>query len=130
MPAEMLQPQIRQPILDASRLSRAKVEKFLIDGERIIFTTKRWLTFNTQKRKAHVTNMRLLFYRQEGKLLGLVKQDRLDEIYINSIRKLSLVEQGLINKSIILQIDELNIRGDRSDLLGMYKALQSARASR
>jgi hypothetical protein len=124
----MATPIVSNVIPDTSRLSGSKVEKFLVDGERLLFTTERWLNVSGQQRKAHVTSMRLLFYKQEGRMFGLVKNDRLDEMYVDSIRKLKLEERGLIGKTLILQIDEYNIVGNRNDLLGMYRALQSARA--
>jgi hypothetical protein len=69
----------------------------------------------------------VLFYGQQGVMLGLVKQDRLDEIYINQIRKLKLIETGLVTKRVYLELDEMKLEGQRGHLLDLYRAIQEAR---
>lgn len=124
------QPMImRERIPDTSRLSRVGIQKFLSPGEKIIFRTRSRVWLGNQIRYAYVTNKRLLFYYQVPKLMGLIKDDRVDEIFINQIRRLSLVEKGLITKSIILHIDEFEVKGDRGDLLELYRVIQSVRGS-
>lgn len=122
------EPQIVQErIADTSRLSGVGVDKFISPDERIIFGTKSQVWFGNHQRKAYVTNRRVIFYRVQPKLLGIIKNDRLDEIYVNQIRKITLVEKGLIAKSIVLHLDELMIKGDRGDFIDLYKAIQSVR---
>jgi hypothetical protein len=118
---------IQERIGDTSRLSGVGVDKFIGPDEKIIFRTKSQVWFGNNQRRAYVTNKRVIFYRVQPKLLGIIKEDRLDEIYVNQIRKISLVEQGLIAKSIVLNLDELKIKGDRGDLIHLYKAIQSVR---
>ncbi|MEM2286874.1 MAG: zinc-ribbon domain-containing protein [Thermoproteota archaeon] len=118
---------IRERIPDTSRLSGVGIQKFLGPGEKIIFRTRSRVWLGDQARYAYVTNKRLLFYYRIPKLMGLIKDDRVDEIFINQIRRLSLIEKGLIVKSIILHIDEFEIKGDRGDLLELYRAIQSVR---
>ncbi|MDW8034516.1 MAG: zinc ribbon domain-containing protein [Nitrososphaerota archaeon] len=120
---------LRERIPDTSRLSHVGIHKFLGPGEKIIFRTRSRVWLGNQIRYAYVTNKRLLFYYQIPKLMGLVKDDRVDEIFISQIRRLSLVERGIISKSIILHIDEFEVKGDRGDLLELYRVIQSVRSS-
>lgn len=48
--------------------------------------------------------------------MGIIREDRLDEINVNKIMKISLVEQGFITKPIVLRLDEHRIKGDRGVL--------------
>jgi hypothetical protein len=118
-----------QIIAETSRLSGVGIEKFLGPGERIIYATPGLISYANQKRRVYVTNKRILFYGQQGVMLGLIKTDRLDEISLNQVRKLKLVETGFITKRIHLELDEMKLEGQRGHLLDLYKAIQSARAS-
>src|SRR5438093_7288333 len=95
------EPVISQTVSDTSRLSRAGIEKFLDSGERLIYATPRSVIFwarSKDRRVAYVTNKRLMFYAKVG---VLVKKDKLDEIFLNQIRKLRLEEKGnLLNKRL------------------------------
>lgn len=122
-------PIIRDPIPVTSRLSGAGIEKFLFPGERVTYSTGRILVNNRQE-QAYVTNERLIFYHQEGALLGLVKNDRLDERQLAEVSgRIKLREVGLIGKRLILELDDVQISGERGDLLGLYRSLQSAKRS-
>jgi hypothetical protein len=70
-----------------------------------------------------------MFYGQQGVMLGLIKNDRLDEVFLNQIRKLRLVEHGMITKQVYLELDEMQLQGQRGSLLDLYRAIQSARAA-
>jgi uncharacterized Zn finger protein (UPF0148 family) len=118
-----------QTIAETSRLSGVGIEKFLGPGERIVYATPGRIYYANQQRRVYVTNKRILFYGQQGVMLGLVKQDRLDEIFLNQVRKLKLVETGFITKRVHLELDEMKLEGQRGHLLDLYKAIQSARAS-
>jgi hypothetical protein len=95
----------------------------------IIHVTPGSIRYANQLRHAYVTNKRVLFYGRQGAMLGLIKNDRLDEVYLNQIRKLKLVEHGMITKQVYLELDEMKLDGQRGHLLDLYKAIQSARAS-
>jgi zinc-ribbon domain len=118
-----------QTVSETSRLSGVGIEKFLGPGERVVHVTSGRIRYANQQRYAYVTNKRVLFYGQQGVMLGLVKQDRLDEVYLNQIRKLKLVETGMISKKVYLELDEMKLVGQRGYLLDLYRAIQSARAS-
>jgi len=114
------------PIDDMSRLSRAGVEKFLVPGERIVYSTPGRIFYGGAKRHVHVTNRRVMFYTKEG---VLIKHDRLDEVPVSGIRIVKLVEMGLVRKKVYLELDEMKLLGPRGDLLSLYKSIQSARAA-
>jgi hypothetical protein len=118
-----------QWIPETSRLSRVGVEKFLIPGEKVVYVTPSRVHYGNQQRRAYVTNKRVILYGQQGVMLGLVKQDRLDEVFLNQIRMFKLVETGMISKRVYLELDEMKLEGQRGHLLELYKAIQSVRAS-
>ena len=107
-----------------SRLSRAGVEKFLDTGERIIYATPNKIGSPGGDRYGYVTNKRVVLYIQAG---HLIKRDRVEEWYLNHIRKLRMVEKGTIRKSLYLEIEDMTMQGGRQDLLDFYKHIQSAR---
>lgn len=114
------------PIDDMSRLSRSGVEKFLVPGERIIYSTPGRIFYGRAKRHVHVTNSRVMFYTKEG---VLIKHDRLDEVPVHGIRIVKLVEIGLVRKKVYLELDEMKLLGPRGDLLSLYRSIQTARAA-
>lgn len=120
---------IKQPIDPTSRLSGLGLEKYLLPGERILYTTQSQIWSGNKKRHAHVTNRRLILYHREGVLLGLIKNEKLDEIDLRTIRRASLVEKGLITKKMVLNLDEMVLEGDRGDIVNLYNTIQSIRGS-
>jgi len=119
-----------QPISETSRLSGVGVEKFLAPGEKLIHASSDRVSYADQRRYAYVTNSRVLFFDLEGAgFLGVVKQDRLDEVFLKDIRRLKLVETGVISKHIYLELDEMKLEGPRGPLLDLYRAIQKAKAS-
>ena len=74
-----------QAISDTSRLSGVGIEKFLEPGERLVHVTPGWIRYGNQRRHAYVTNKRVIFYGRQGVMLGLIKNDRLDEMFLNQI---------------------------------------------
>lgn len=119
------QPIVSETIAETSRLSRAGVEKFLNPDERLIYATPRKIHSPGGERFGYVTNKRVLLYVQGG---HLIKRDKLEEWYLNHIRKLRLVETGALRKSLHLEIEDLKVQGGRQDLLDLYRSIQSARA--
>ena len=118
-------PIISQAVAETSRLSRAGVEKFLDSGERIVYATPNRVRSPTGERFGYVTNKRVLLYNQAG---HLIKRDKLEEWYLNHIRKLRLEEIGTIRKSLVLIIEDMKMQGGRQGLLSFYKSIQAARA--
>ncbi len=108
-----------------SRLSRAGVEKFLDSGERIVYATPNKIGTPGGARYGYVTNKRVVLYIQAG---HLIKRDKVEEWYLNHIRKLRMVEKGTIRKSLYLVIEDMAMEGGRQDLLDFYKHIQSARS--
>jgi hypothetical protein len=98
-------------------------------GERIVHVTPEQIHYSNQHRHAYVTNKRVIFYGQQGVMLGLIKNDRLDEIFLSQIRQLRLVEHGMISKRIYLDLDGMELHGQRGYLLDLYRAIQSARVA-
>jgi len=119
----------KQPIDPTSRLSGLGLEKYLLPEERILYATQDQIWSGKKKRHAFVTNRRLILYHREGVLLGLIRNERLDEIDLRTIRRASLLEKGLITKKIVLNLDEMVIEGDRGDIINIYNTVQKIRGS-
>ena len=85
----------KQAVDPTSRLSGLGIEKYLLPGERILYATQGQIWLGNNRRHAHVTNRRLILYHREGVLLGLIKNEKLDEIDLRTIRRVKLVETGL-----------------------------------
>ncbi len=116
----------REPIPPVSRLSRSGVEKFLVQGEHIIYATSGMVQIGEKRKKAYVTTRRLLLYRSDGLLF---RRDSLDEVDLRTIGRATLTEFGLVMKEYVLEIDGMQLKGRRSDLLNLYRILQTAKAA-
>jgi len=57
----------------------------------------------------------------------IIKKDRLHEIPIKDITQFKIVETGLLIKEMYLQLNNLKIKGERSDILDLYRAIQIAK---
>ena len=83
--------------------------------------------------KAYVTNeRRLLFYGKRGGLLGtnLLSSDNFREIPLSEIRNIRIVESGLFVKSMVLHLDNMQVKGDRGDILNLHMAIQKQKRAR
>jgi hypothetical protein len=116
----------RDPIPKTSRLSQSRIEKYLGQGERIVFVTSGLVFVGEHRKRAYVTNLRLLLYRSDGLI---VRRDSLDEIDLNTIRRATMTEIGMVIKEYILEIDGMQIRGKRSDVLNLYRVLHTVKAT-
>jgi hypothetical protein len=115
----------RKPISETSRLSGLRIEKYLIPNEIATYATKGSLYVGgEQGLKGYVTNNRVIFYSSKGLLF---KSDRLIELQLKEIKLFKIIEEGLVFKSMHLQLDTLRIKGERSDILALYRAIQMAK---
>jgi len=115
----------KKPISETSRLSSLKIEKYLMPNEIATYATRGSLYVGGEADlKGYVTNNRVMFYASKGLIF---KSDRLHEIPLNEIRSYKIVEEGMILKTMHLQLNDLKIKGDRSDILELYKAIQAAK---
>jgi len=71
--------------------------------------------------KGYVTNKRVIFYTGKGLIF---KSDRLHEIPLKDLNYFKIIEEGLVFKVMYLQLNNLRIKGERSDIIGLYKAIQ------
>jgi hypothetical protein len=115
----------KKHVSETSRLSGLKIEKYLIPNEIVRYATAGSLYVGGEAGlKGYVTSSRVMFYTSLGLL---IKKDRLHEIPLDQIRSYKIVEEGLVFKEMHLQLNELKIKGDRADILGLYRAIQAAR---
>ncbi len=113
------------PVSETSRISSLTIEKFLVPNEIATYATEGSLYVGGEEGlKGYVTNNRVIFYASKGLIF---KSDRLHEIPLKDINYFKIVEEGLILKVMYLQLNNLKIKGDRSDILNLYKAIQVAK---
>ena len=113
----------QKPISDSSRLSGLKIEKYLIPNEIIKYRTRGGLYVGGEDGffRGYVTNNRVLIFAIKGLIF---KSDRLHEIPLKDLQYYKIVETGVVFKKMHLQLNDLKIDGDRSDILDLYKAIQ------
>jgi hypothetical protein len=118
----------KKPITETSRLSNLKIEKFLLPNEIAVFSTTGSLYVGGEEGlKGYVTNNRVIFYASKGLIF---KSDRLHEIPLKEINYYKIIEEGLVFKIMYLQLNDLRIKGDRSDILELYRAIQVAKQAK
>ncbi len=121
----MVEEIVKKPVSETSRLSGLGIEKFLMPNEIITYATSGSLYVgNVPGLKGFVTKNRVIFYKREG---FIIKNDILNEIPIDQIKSYKIVEEGLIFKNMYFQLNEFKIKGDRSDILDLYRAIQAAK---
>lgn len=123
----MVEEIVKKPVSETSRLSGLRIEKYLIPNEMVTYATKGSLYLgNRAGFKGYVTSNRVMFYKRTSNLI-IFKNDLLNEIPLDQIKSYKLVETGTIFKKMRLDLNELTINGDRSDILEMYRAIQIAK---
>ena len=119
-------PPIRRELIPVtSRISQTGIDKFLVHGEHIVYTTAAMVQVGEERMRAYVTNRRLLLYRKDG---ILITRDRLTEIDLKSIGRTTMTEHGVLMKEFTLEIDGMQLKGRRHDLLNLYRVLHTAKA--
>ena len=118
----------KKPVTETSRLSNLKIEKFLLPNEIAVYKTSGSLYVGGEEGlKGYVTNNRVIFYASKGLIF---KSDHLHEIPLKDINYYKIVEEGLVFKIMYLQLNDLKIKGDRSDVLELYRAIQIAKQAK
>ncbi len=121
----MVEEILSKTVSETSRLSGLAIEKFLMPNEIVTYATRGSLyVSNMPGLKGYVTKNRVIFYKREGLI---IKNDTLNEIPLDQIKSYRMVEEGLIFKDMYLQLNELRIKGERSDVLELYRAIQAAK---
>lgn len=121
----MVEEILSKTVSETSRLSGLAIEKFLMPNEIVTYATRGSLYVgNVPGLKGYVTKNRVIFYKREGLI---IKNDTLNEIPLDQIKSYRMVEEGLIFKDMYLQLNELRIKGERSDVLELYRAIQAAK---
>ncbi len=116
---------MQQSVSQTSRLSGLAIEKFLMPNEIVSYATRGSLYIgNMPGLKGYVTKNRVIFYKRDG---FIIKNDILNEIPMEQIKSYKIVEEGLVFKNMYFQLNELKIKGDRSDILELYRAIQMAK---
>jgi hypothetical protein len=116
---------IHKSVSETSRLSGLAIEKFLMPNEIVSYATRGSLYVgNMPGLKGYVTKNRVISYKRNG---FIIKNDILNEIPLEQIKSYKIVEEGLVFKNMYFQLNELKIKGERSDILELYRAIQTAK---
>ena len=92
--------------------------------ESVTFVTAGPVYIENKRWAVHVTTKRILISRTEG-LLGQKRSSQ--EIEPSLIGRISIREEGSILKEYYLELDGLIMKGRKSDLQNLYRAIQSMR---
>lgn len=108
-----------------SRVSDLAIENFLMPNEIVRYATRGRLYVGTMPGlKGYVTKNRVIFHKRDG---FIIKNESFNEIPMEQITSYKIVEDGLVFKNMYIQLNELKIKGDRSDILKLYGAIQTAK---
>lgn len=121
----MVEEIVKKTVSETSRLSGLGIEKYLIPNEIATYATNGSLYVGGEAGlKGYVTSNRVMFYTSKGLIF---KSYCLHEIPLDQIKSFRIVEEGMIFKTMYLKLNELTIKGDRSDILDLYRAIQVAK---
>lgn len=126
----MGQETVNKPFSETSRLSGLGIEKFLMPNEMVIYSTTGSMYVGTNKNdtaagfKGYVTKNRVIFYKKAG---FIFKSDIINEIPLDQITSYKMVEEGIVFKKMYLNLNHFRINGERSDILEVYRAIQTAK---
>ncbi|MDA4129081.1 MAG: hypothetical protein OK422_06485 [Thaumarchaeota archaeon] len=126
LPTPPADPVQREQFPVGSRLSRSGLEKFLTHGEHVVYATTGTVQVGEQRKRVYLTNRRLLLHRKDG---IVITRDSLDAIDLRAIGRTTLTEVGMFMKDFILEIDGMQMRGRRTDLMNLYRALHTVKAT-
>jgi hypothetical protein len=93
--------------------------------EAVSFSTSAPVTVEGKKWEVYVTNRKVVLHRSVGLVFAKESHQELD---LGNIHRIALREEGTLMKEFFLDVDTLSMKGRRSDLVNMYRAIQNARA--
>lgn len=117
----------KTPVNKASRPAGLKIEKYLKPHEVITYSTRKKLYVDGDEGlKGFVTDRRVIFYASKG---FFSKSCKLYEISFKRIYSYNIIKVGSVIKRMHLQLNDLRISGDRTDILDLFEAIQTAKKS-
>lgn len=101
------------------------IDNYLLPGEKILFWSDFSITYNEEKYRVYITNIRLLLYNETGLLLK--KEEIITETF-QQITALQFVEEGRVNKRGTLKFasnkGQVQLIGPANGMRSLFKAIQ------
>ncbi|MBN2335102.1 hypothetical protein JXL21_06040 [Candidatus Bathyarchaeota archaeon] len=101
------------------------IEDYLLQGEKVLFWSDFMVTYNEEKYKVYITNLRLLLFKEKGVVFR--KEEIITENWAQ-ITGLQFTEVGTINRKGMLRFScskgEIQLMGPKNGTLGLFKAIQ------
>lgn len=101
------------------------IQDYLLTEEKILFWSDFDVTYQNEKYKAFITNLRLLLFKKKGTIFK--KEEIITENW-GQITGLQFSESGTISKKGIFKFSsskgEIQLTGPRNGMLGLFKAIQ------
>ncbi len=106
-------------------MNRMPIEDYLLPGEKILFWSDFHVTYNQNKYRAYITNLRLLLYVEKG--IVFKKEEVITENW-PQISGLQFRDIGGLSRRGILNFScskgEVELEGPKNGTLGLFKAIQ------
>ncbi len=101
------------------------VEDYLLGGEKVLFWSDFQVSYNDEKYRVYITNVRLLLFMEKGILF---KREEIITENWAQITGLQFTEAGGIGRKGTLRFScskgEITLEGPRNGMLGLFKAIQ------
>jgi len=101
------------------------VEDYLLREEKVLFWSDFQVTYNEEKYKVFISNIRLLLFKEKG--LVFKREEIITENWAQ-ITGLQFTEAGGIGRKGTLRFScskgEIRLEGPRNGMLGLFKAIQ------
>ena len=101
------------------------IADYILVGEKVLFWSDFQVSYNEEKYKVYITNVRLLLFKEKGVLF---KREEIITENWAQITGLQFTEAGGIGRKGTLRFScskgEIRLEGPRNGMLGLFKAIQ------
>lgn len=95
--------------------------------EILTYETSSPVLVDNKKWKAYVTTKHVLLRRSEGLIFPRESHQEIDP---TKVHRIALIEAGALLKEYSLRINDIELKGRKSDLVNLYRAIQALRAQK
>ena len=110
---------------DRTFINHMPIEDYLLREEKVLFWSDFQVTYNEEKYKVFITNIRLLLFKEKGMVF---KREEIITENWAQITGLQFTEAGAISRKGTLRFScskgEIRLEGPRNGMLGLFKAIQ------
>ena len=110
---------------DWTFINHMPIEDYLLREEKVLFWSDFQVSYNEEKYKVFITNVRLLLFKEKG--IVFRREEIITENWAQ-ITGLQFTEAGSIGRKGTLRFScskgEIRLEGPRNGMLGLFKAIQ------